>query len=87
MNIIVETIVEFLVEVIKFILWYIFWSIVFFNLGRAFLLIFTLGKYPRGEKLETHANFISSMGFFVLFLAWSSIAIYNHWEIIVGSAT
>ena len=69
MNHIVETIVEFVVEVIKFILWYIFWSIVLFNLGRIFLLIVTLGKYPHGAKLENDGSFISGVGFFVLFLA------------------
>jgi len=82
-----ETIVEFVVEVIKFIFWYIFWSVVLFNLGRIFLLIVTLGKYPHGEKLENDGNYISGVGSFVLFLTWSSIVIYNNWGNLVGSVT
>ena len=87
MDHILETIVEFVIEVIKFIFGYIFWSIVLFNLGRIFLLIVTLGKYPCGAKLENDGNYISGVGVFVLFLIWSSIAVYNNWGNIVGSAT
>ncbi len=81
MDSIIETIFEFVVGVLKFILWYILWCIVLFNLGRAFLLLVTLGKYPRGIKLEKDVNLISGVGVGVLFAVWSSIAIYNNWGV------
>jgi hypothetical protein len=82
-----ETIIEFVIEAIKYILLFIFWGILLFNLGRIFLLIVTIGKYPHGEKLESDANFISCMGVLVLFTVWSSIAVYNNWGNIFVSAT
>jgi hypothetical protein len=51
---------------------------VLFNLGRAFLLLVTLGKYPRGIKLEKDVNLISGVGVGVLLAVWTSIAIYNN---------
>ena len=57
-----------------------------FNLGRVFLLLVTLGKYPRGIKLEKHVNLISGVGVGIMFSLWALIAIYNNWGDIVGTA-
>lgn len=82
-----DSILEAIVEFIKFVLWNIFWSFVLFNIGRIFLLLITLGNYPRGEKLEKDVNLISGVGVGVLFAIWSIIAIYNNWGLYVGTAT
>ncbi len=79
-----DSIIESILEILKFILWYILWCILLFNLGRIFLLICSLGKYPRGIKVEKDSNFISGVGIGVLFAMWSSIAINNNWNNIAG---
>ncbi len=82
-----DSILEVIVEFIKFVLWYIFWCLVLFNIGRIFLLLVTLGNYPRREKLEKDVNLISGVGVGVLFAIWSTIAIYNNWGSYAGTAT
>jgi len=73
-----EEITNGIVAVIKFIAYYIIWSFVLFNLGRASLLLVTLGQYPRGLDAQRHVNQISLVGILVLVLAWSAVAIYNN---------
>jgi hypothetical protein len=82
-----DSIVEGIVEFIKFVLWYILWGLLLFNLGRIFLLLVTLGNYPRGDNLEKDSNLISGVGMGVLLAIWSTIAIYNNWGPYTGSAT
>lgn len=82
-----NSILEAIGEVIKSVLWYIFWCLVLFNIGRVFLLVVTLGKYPRRENLEKDVNLISGVGVGVLFAIWSAIAIYNNWGPSAGAAT
>ena len=82
-----DSILEAIIEFIKFVLGYIFWCLLLFNIGRIFLLLVTLGKYPRGDKLEKDVNLISGVGVGVLFAIWSSIAIYNNWEPYARAAT
>ncbi|QBB69893.1 hypothetical protein ELE36_05660 [Pseudolysobacter antarcticus] len=73
-----EEIINGVVAFVKFIAYYIIWSFVLFNLGRASLLLVTLGQYPRGFYVHRHANQISLAGIFVLVLAWLVVAIYNN---------
>jgi hypothetical protein len=73
-----EEITNGVVAVVKFIAYYIIWSFALFNLGRASLLVVTLGQYPRGLDAQRHVNQISLVGMLVLVLAWSAIAIYNN---------
>ena len=73
-----EEITNGVVAVVKFVAYYIIWSFVLFNLGRASLLLVTLGQYPRGLDVQRHANHISLVGILVLVLAWSAVAIYNN---------
>ncbi len=79
-----DTIIEAISEILKFILWYVLWSVVLFNIGRTFLLVATVGNYPRGIKLEKDINLISGVGLGVLFVAWSSLAVYNNWSNIIA---
>ena len=73
-----EEITNGVIAAIKFILYYIVWSVVLFNLGRASLLLVTLGQYPRGLDAQRNVNQISLVGILVLVLAWSLVAIYNN---------
>ncbi len=73
-----EIVLKGIWHVIKFILWEILFYIVLFNIGRAFLLIVTLGKYPRFNHIEKDSEKIAWFGFFLVICAWISIAIYNN---------
>ncbi|RAN82530.1 hypothetical protein B5P43_00025 [Bacillus sp. SRB_336] len=73
-----EEITNGVVAVVKFIAYYIIWSFVLFNLGRASLLVITLGQYPRGLDAQGHVNQISLVGVLILVLAWSAVAVYNN---------
>lgn len=73
-----EEIAKGFVAVAKFVAYYIIWSFVLFNLGRASLLLVTLGQYPRGLYVQRHTNKISLVGILVLVLAWSLVAVYNN---------
>jgi hypothetical protein len=73
-----EEIANVVVSVVKFIAYYLIWSFVLFNLGRASLLLVTLGQYPRGLDAQRHASQISLVGILVLVLAWSGVAIFNN---------
>ena len=73
-----EEIARGFVAVAKFVAYYIIWSFVLFNLGRASLLLVTLGQYPRGLDVQRHTNQISLVGILVIILAWSLVAVYNN---------
>ena len=73
-----EEITNGVVAVVKFIAYYVIWSFVLFNLGRASLLVVTLGQYPRGLDAQRHVNQISLVGALVLLVAWSAVAVYNN---------
>jgi hypothetical protein len=73
-----EEITHGVVAVVKFIAYYVIWSFVLFNLGRASLLVVTLGHYPRGLDAQRRVNQISLVGVLVLLMAWSAVAVYNN---------
>jgi hypothetical protein len=87
MNDIIEGIFEYFWQVIKLILYVFIWNIVLFNLGRISLLLVTFGQFPRNKDLENNATLISITGISLVIALWVSIAIYNNWGNIVGSAT
>ena len=64
---------------LRWFLWEILFHIVLFNLGRLFLLIVTLGKYPRGSVVETDVEKISWAGVAVVLFTWLAIALYNNY--------
>jgi len=78
MDFIIEIILRPILAMIGYVVWDIIFLIILFNIGRAFLLIVSLGKYPRGVYLEKHRDRIAGVGFSMIVLAWSSIAIYNN---------
>ena len=73
-----EEITNGVIAVVKFIAYYVIWSFALFNLGRASLLVVTLGKYPRGLDSQRHVNQISLVGILILVMAWSAVAVYNN---------
>jgi hypothetical protein len=75
---IVEPILRVIWAVTRFILWQILFYTVMFNIGRVFLLLFTLGNYPWVKHIETDAEKIALFGFFLVFLVWSALAFYNN---------
>jgi hypothetical protein len=66
------------VAIARFIAYQIIWSLVLFNIGRASLLLVTLGQYPRGPDCQLPSDRISLVGLLALVVAWSSIAVYNN---------
>jgi hypothetical protein len=64
-------------SVLKFFLCHVLWEILLFNLGRAALLVCTLGRYPHGRWLELHNDRVSFFGIVVLALAWAGVAVVN----------
>lgn len=73
-----ETIAKELVTLARLLLLSVIWSALLFNLGRVFLLLVTVGRFPRGRDLDRHPDAISSAGVLVLLLAWLLIALYNN---------
>lgn len=73
-----DQIADGVMAVARFLLGYLLWDCVLFNLGRGSLLLCTLGRYPRGPALRRDNNRIAIAGMLVLILAWSCIALYNH---------
>jgi len=65
-------------SVLKVLFVWLLWSFVLFNLGRATLMVFTLGRYPRGPALKLHSNRISFVGILVILALWTSIAVHNN---------
>ena len=65
--------------VIRWFLWNLIFHMVLFNIGRLFLLLVTLGKYPRGYALERDVEKISWVGAVVVVLIWAVIALYNNY--------
>ena len=78
MDIIFESILRPIIGIVGYLVWDIIFLIFLFNLGRAFLLIATLGKYPKGEYLEKHRDRIACVGLAIVVLAWGSLALSNN---------
>ena len=75
---IIEPFLRAIWAVIRFILWEFLFYTIMFNIGRALLLIATLGKYPRFKHIEKDTEKISLFGLFMVILAWVALAIYNN---------
>jgi len=78
MDFVIEIILRPILTVIGYVVWDIVFLIILFNVSMVFLLIVSLGKYPRGEYLEKHRDRIASVGFAIVVLAWISIAVFNN---------
>ncbi len=73
-----ETVAKEFATIVKLLFLSVIWSAVLFNLGRIFLLLATLGRFPRGRDPDRHPDAISLAGILVLVLAWSPIALHNN---------
>ena len=73
-----DAIVSTTVSILKFVISYVLWSLILFNVGRASLLICTMGRYPRGQALEQHINRISFAGSVAIVALWAAIAVHNN---------
>ena len=47
---------------LRWLLWELFFQTVFFNIGRVFLLVVTLGRYPRGELRQEQYDRVAVVG-------------------------
>lgn len=65
--------------ILRWVLWEFLFHILLFNLGRFFLLLVTLGRYPRGRFLESDINKISGVGLALIVVCWIIIALYNNY--------
>ncbi len=74
-----EGLLRFIGSVIRWFVWELIFHWLMFSLGRVFLLLITLGRYPRGYTLERDADKISWVGVLVTVLIWASIALYNNY--------
>ncbi len=70
-------ITDTVVAVGKFVVLSAIWNFILFNLGRATLLAFTFGRYPRGRAIESDNSRIATAGLIVLACVWSVVAVYN----------
>lgn len=61
-----EGIVRLIYRFFRYIIIDALMEIVCFWIGRVFLLIITLGRYPRGKKVDDHEGFISFIGLLVI---------------------
>ena len=73
-----ETFLRLIWSGTRFLLWQLFFNIVLFKIGQFFLLLVTLGRYPRASDLDKDCVKIAWIGFGVLVNAWLVIAIYNN---------
>ncbi len=78
MDEIIEPFLRAIWAVIRFMLWAFLFYTIMFNIGRAFLLIATLGKYPRLKHIENDTEKIGIFGLFLVILAWVALAIFNN---------
>ncbi len=60
-----ESFIKLIYKVIRTIIVEILLELIFYWLGRGFLLCLTLGHYPRGKQLEQHEGRIICAGFVV----------------------
>jgi len=57
--------IKFILRVIRWLFVELLCDFVFFQVGRLFLLVITLGKYPSSHQLAQHEGRITLTGFFV----------------------
>jgi len=76
---IAEGVLKSLGSLIKWFLWDMLFHVLLYYIGKASLLLITFGRYPRKHETEKEVNLISLFGFFILFLIWLSISLYNNW--------
>ena len=78
---IAESILRIIGGAIRWFLWELIFRIILFNMGRLFLLLLTIGRYPRGYALEKDDEKIIWAGIAILVVIWTTIAIYNNIEL------
>ena len=69
---------DFIWEIIKMIIYMIIWAFILYSIGYAVVWIFTLGRYPKGQRSRRQTNLISGVGFLFLVAVWFGIAGCNN---------
>ena len=64
-----EGAIKTILRIIRFVLVEAICEFVIYWVGRIFLLIITLGNYPRGRQVEAHEGRIICTGFAVIILS------------------
>ena len=69
---------EIIKEIIERIVYMIIWAFILYSIGYAVVWIFTLGRYPKGQRSRRQTNLISGVGLLFLVAVWFGIAGYNN---------
>jgi hypothetical protein len=75
-----QSIARVVAGAVRFVFVHLLVNLVLFNVGRAALLVVTLGRYPRGRALLAHEGRIAFCGILVVMLLWAAIAAFNHFS-------
>lgn len=74
-------VIKAILRIIHFIFVQTIYEFLFYWVGRLFLLVVTLGYYPRGRRVEEHENRIICTGFSVIMLSLILIKVYTDIDI------
>lgn len=73
----VETASNGVWAIIRFVFWHVVVELILFNVGRAFLLACSLGRFPRSRHFPRHENLVGWVGAVVILAAWAALVTFN----------
>lgn len=69
--------VKIIVELLKLLVMVLLLQVIFFNLGRLFLWLLTIGRYPRGALTQRDVNWVTLFGFITFVMFVLAMGFYN----------
>ena len=64
---------------LRWLLWELYFRMVFFNIGRGFLMVISLGRYPHRELTQDRYDRIAVLGLMLVLGGLVSVALLNHY--------